>query len=465
MTDYFVGKGGNDGNTGLSWTQRFLTLNAAEDEPVVANDTVYVGPGVYREQLTVDVSGSSGNPITYIGDVSGENTDGVGGIVRITGSDDDQSGTRANCIYSNEKTHRTFRGFALDMAEDAQIKATTGCNGWIIEDCFLGTNSNSVDNGILMTPLADDLIIIRRCVCITTNNVILINAASDISLNASSIIENCLLLAGSHISQICVYILDTDNLTIKNCTIMGGYYGIRASSLATSQSITVENCSIQNTRYALHASVLGEIVEDYNSVPLSNNSPRTNVNTGINSNTYPVLFEPPVLLDTFAQFPWKFGELSEWSQLTRIAGSNESSDDLYGTPRPTTSSKKSWGAIQYKPVERETGTTYDSSAASIKLADAGRHQIFVPVTAVSTTITVRAYREADYTGTLPQMVIRQPGQSAFTTVDVGSVSTWNLLSDTFTPDSGTNYVIVELVTNNTAISGSYAVFFDSLSVS
>ena len=63
MTVRYVGKGGSDSNDGLSWANRKLTLNGVEDTPVVAGDTIYVGPGTYRELLTVDVDGSSGNPI------------------------------------------------------------------------------------------------------------------------------------------------------------------------------------------------------------------------------------------------------------------------------------------------------------------------------------------------------------------------------------------------------------------
>ena len=62
MTTYYVGTGGNDSNNGTTWALRKLTLNGAEDIPVAAGDTVYVGAGTYRETLTVDVSGSSGSP-------------------------------------------------------------------------------------------------------------------------------------------------------------------------------------------------------------------------------------------------------------------------------------------------------------------------------------------------------------------------------------------------------------------
>ena len=62
MTTRYVGPGGSDANSGLTWALRKLTLNGVEDTPVVAGDTIYVGPGTYRETLTVDVSGTAGIP-------------------------------------------------------------------------------------------------------------------------------------------------------------------------------------------------------------------------------------------------------------------------------------------------------------------------------------------------------------------------------------------------------------------
>jgi hypothetical protein len=137
---------------------------------------------------------------------------------------------------------------------------------------------------------------------------------------------------------------------------------------------------------------------------------------------------------------------------------------LYGITRPATSAKKSWGAVQYKPGVRETTTTRGSSTASIKFADAGKHQMFVPTDGTSTTIAVYAYREADYAGTNPQLIVKQPGVADDTTTDAAAASQWNELTTTLTPSATPPYVVVELVSNNTATSGSYAVYFDDLSV-
>ena len=46
MATYYVGLGGDNGNSGLSWALRKLTLNGAEDIPVADADIVYVGQGV-----------------------------------------------------------------------------------------------------------------------------------------------------------------------------------------------------------------------------------------------------------------------------------------------------------------------------------------------------------------------------------------------------------------------------------
>ena len=162
--------------------------------------------------------------------------------------------------------------------------------------------------------------------------------------------------------------------------------------------------------------------------------------------------------------PWWFGELSEWSQIRAITGSNEPSVDLRGMARPATASKNSWGAVQFHDMERET-TTVNNGSASMKFNDAGVQQMWVPHSGAEITISVYCYREANYAGTNPRMVIKQPGQSDRTTTDTGAAGAWNQLTDTFTPAADPEYVVVELQSLNTAAAGNYAAYFDDLSVS
>jgi hypothetical protein len=151
------------------------------------------------------------------------------------------------------------------------------------------------------------------------------------------------------------------------------------------------------------------------------------------------------------------GGLADWEQY-------RSPGDFYGFERPATAAKRSWGPIQQQDSARST-TQYHGGAASVVLNDFGHFRMRVPVSAVSTTITVQVYREANYAGTNPQMIVRQPGQADDVTTDAAAASQFNELSTTLTPDSGTDWVDVILKSNNTATSGSYAVYFDTITVS
>ncbi len=467
MTIRYVGPGGSDSNNGLSWANRKLTLNGVEDTPVVAGDTVYVGPGVYRATLMIDVSGSGGSPITYIGDVTGQNTDGVGGIVRITGSDNDQTATRNYWLDASaaQRDYRTFRGISFDMAGTNGVytgaTALAGTN-WIFEEC---TFDGYATSEIISVGGANQLAwMFQRCIFFgNLYYTIEFSHTSTIS-NAGHVINNCLFLGISGIAG-AIGTARVGGITVSNCTFIGEYRcGRVLTALAASSYLYFYNCVFHKCYEGLRATVAGELVEDYNTFS-SVSLLRTNVNTGANSVTYPALFNPPVLREDF-RFPWLPFDLSKWSQVARKAGTSMIADDLFGITRPATDSKKSWGAIQYTGAIRETTTTYNSSAASLKLPDAGEQFLMrVPITNVSTTIALRCYREADYVGTNPQMILRQPGQSDRTITDTGNASTWNQLTDTFTPAALPPYVDIFIKSNNTAISGNYDTFFDTVVVS
>ena len=459
MTNRYVGIGGSDGSNGLSWANRKLTLQSAENG-VAAGDTVYVGPGVYRATVILKTNGTNGSPITYIGDVSGENTDGVGGIVRLTGSDNDQSAARGNVLipeFNNQLNYRTFRGFTLDFCSNRIVDWSGGGNGLIFEDCNFGYANNDVP--IYMGGANQAGIIIRRCVFIGTQVGLLFIHSSTVN-DTGSLVENCVFKAikGDHIR-----IQRIGGITIKNCLFLGSnddFIDVQ-TALAGGQTVNVNQCIfLSSTGSALEATTSGELVEDYNTF-YNNQSDRTNVNVGSNSVTYPPLLNPMTLLDGI-KFPHYVYELSEWSQISRIAGTGEAVDDLFGIARPTTSAKKSWGPIQLSEGERNTGTKRTGDA-SLALADAGQHSIRMSVDGTEITIDIYTRFETNYAGTKPQMIIRQPGQADDTTLATGAVDTWEKLTTTLTPAAG--WIDVILRSNNTATSGSFVTFWDDLAAS
>lgn len=466
MPTYYVGLGGNDANNGLTWATRKLTLNGAEDVPVVAGDIVYVAPGVYRELLTCDVSGGAGSPITYIGDVTGEHTDGVGGVVRITGSDNDQTATRASCITSAaQRDYRTFRGFMCDTTTSHTILGTNSSN-WIVEDCVV-LSPSAAAYGIYCVGTPQAAWIVRRCVVFghISSTCIRFRHSATID-NTGHLVENCMTVTGAT----GIEVERIGGVTVKNCTVQGmRTNGIAISiALTAGQTFTVNNCIITQCLVGLQASAAdGTFVENYNTI-YACPTERTNVGVGANSVSYPPLFQPPILHSGASQvsgfkLPWWFGELSPWSQVRAITGTAEPAIDMRGMARPATAAKNSWGAIQYQNHVRDTATVH-GGAVSLELSDAGRRQFWIPIGGVSITISVYVYLEANYAGNAPQMIIKQPGQADQATTATGATGAWELLTDTLTPAADTEWVCVELASRNTAAAGNYATYFDDLTV-
>jgi hypothetical protein len=344
VTTYYVGSGGNDSNAGTSWAQRKLTLNGVEDIPVAAGDTVYVAPGVYRETLTVDVSGSAGSPITYIGDYTGANTDGTGGVVRITGSDDDIVAARNYCVSGSTRSYRTFRGFAFDTAGSHVIYGGADSRtNWVIEQCvfyeYLGTTA-----GVHIEGASQGNWTIQNCAFFGV-----LGAYGGLNITHSGTVDNA-----GHVIQNCIFetgwgvlIWRVGGIVIKNCSFIRcpncGVYVVVALSIG--QTITVNNCTFSNCFKAFEATAVGEIVENYNSI-YGCTSPRTKTNTGANSNAYPPLFDTRWFFEMVGggSMVTPF-DLSAWSQLLNVAGTSPTTTDMRGTA--VQGAQREWGALEY----------------------------------------------------------------------------------------------------------------------
>lgn len=368
MTVRYVGIGGNDANSGLTWALRKLTLNGAEDTPVVAGDTVYVGPGTYRELLTVDVSATVGNPVTYIGDYLGTNTDGVGGVVRITGSDNDQTGTRAQCINAAaQRNYRTWRGFAMDTSTGAEINNVGGTN-WIIEQCIFAPQSSS-NNIILFSGATQANCTVQNCYFNAFVNARNISVTHTVTLdNVGHIIQNCIFAGGT-------FGVATDRvggITVKNCSFYNMVTNaVRiATAITVGQVVTVNNCIIQCCTTGVQATVTGEIVEDYNTF-FACAVNRTNVAVGTNSLTYPALFDtrwffqlinagagPSDVEQVISPF-----DLSSLSQLLNVAGTSPTTTDMRGTA--VQGAQREWGALEYDSTLKIAGSAASGGSSNL----------------------------------------------------------------------------------------------------
>ncbi len=346
MTTYYVGSGGNNANAGTSWALRKLTLNGAEDIPVAAGDTVYVGAGAYRESLTLDVSGSAGNPITYIGDYSGANTDGVGGVVRITGSNDDLAVTRANVMAATSKHYRTFTGFQFDSTSATAISATT-CTDWIVDGCIvygqmlqlLGATSLrwTIRNSTVLAPAGLKAIQFFH------------SATVD---NSAHVVENCLLMGGHNCDGIAISRIG--GITIRNNTILFFRYGIINNvALTVGQTETVNNNIIAWCNAGIAGISTAEIPENYNSISQCVTA-RSNTSVGANSNAYPPLLDPRWFFAARAggTLVTPF-DLSSSSQLVNVAGTSPTTTDMRGAS--VIGSQREWGPLEYNSALSTSG--------------------------------------------------------------------------------------------------------------
>jgi hypothetical protein len=348
MTRRYVGSGGNDANAGTSWALRKLTLNGAEDTPVVAGDTVYVGPGTYRETLTCDVSGTNGNPITYIGDYSGVNTDGVGGMVRITGSNNDQTGTRNNLITGTSKNYRTFMGFVCDTntGSNAMLYNSGGTN-WIVQNCsFFGGATNGCSLVRMAGAAGNHLI--QYCYFQGRANgyCIWFDHASTYD-NSGNIVSDCLFNGqynGLRIERVGgITLRNSSFINFSNNTIYIVY------ALSVGQTETVNNCIFSSCVTAMNATTTGEITEDYNTF-WGNGTDRTNTSTGTHSISYPPLFDTRWFFELISGKGRMLSpfDLASYSQLVNVAGTSPSSTDMRGTG--TVGAQREWGALEYDPA-------------------------------------------------------------------------------------------------------------------
>lgn len=105
---------------------------------------------------------------------------------------------------------------------------------------------------------------------------------------------------------------------------------------------------------------------------------------------------------------------------------------------------------------------YHTSPTAIRLSGPAMQDFYIPVDATSTTVAVQSYYDLLYSGTRPQIMIRNGeyiGVSEATGTNAAAANTWDNISLNFTP-SGKGVVTVRLQSNATGAGGS--AYFDNL---
>lgn len=358
MATYYVRKTGSDSNAGTSAGAAKLTIQAAVNLATTAGDIVYVGAGAYRETVTLAASGSSGNPIQIIGDYSGAQT-GDAGVVRITGSDNDQTAVRNNCINTSTRSYVSITGFQLDgwaSGQHALYSAAGGTDITLTKIVLTCGGGASHGYPIRVTGGGQARWTFDRCVLMGAISVGVGWWFDHTSLinNAGHVIVNCIAYGGYSGTGIRGDLVG--GITVRNSLFSGLSVGIRyiGSPSVPSSPITVNNCVLdQVSDSSLLSDIAGAIVEDYNC--LSRSAGRTNVSTGANSNTR---FAP---LDTRPLWAMLYGGtlVSPWdhashSTLVELnSGTSAPSTDARGAS--VKGSFREWGPLEYDSTLSTSG--------------------------------------------------------------------------------------------------------------
>jgi hypothetical protein len=462
---------------------------------VTDGDSVYFGSGQYREVVTAAYGGSA-SAITFIGDVDGAKTGDVPGEVQLTAytTNDTTAPSASTTLDLAGKSFLTFQNISFvggTNATAACLRNSTAVSHDItISDCdfFWSVQSDGIYWVNSTTPTQAANFTITRCRFLAVHNSSVCieidardpNQAADVNINFT--ISQCV---GSGGAQFVGFdspatIANTgkpSGCVISNCTYVGSSRGVRVinNNWSTTTPVGVYNSIvIGGTNAVLQAAVSGELVENYNY--LQGSTIRTNVSAGANSQTgttYAPLFEiGQAMMLNRQQRPFMMPTI--YSPFLAFGNSGAIATptiDGWNRPRPSgggstfASASLAIGYLERHDICVKETTTVDVSP-SIKCTGPGDHDLLVPVEAVSTTISIKVQRDANYGGgTKPQITLISNGEIGVTTqtvTDAGSASQWNTL--TLSPFTPTAKGVVKVRLDATGSAGNGNTYWDTATV-
>ena len=181
MANYYVSRqNGSDVNAGTSAGAAKATIIAGL-ALMSAGDTLYIGPGIYRERLTTSdfTAGSGvGSETRILGDPECQYlTSDSPGIVRITGCDSNDLPTSGTVVTVQLVNHIHFKNLNIDGGSDNYAIQGGAVTNQLFEQCVVISYSGVNGQSSLRYPIMKDCLIIAqrwslyransiKCVCI-----------------------------------------------------------------------------------------------------------------------------------------------------------------------------------------------------------------------------------------------------------------------------------------------------------
>ena len=497
MSIFYVRKSGNDSNAGTSPAAAWLTIGKALGASGISSgDTVYIGPGVYREQVTVAMTSATAETFV-IGDVTGAYTGDAPGEIRLTNylTNDTTAPTDGTLFDFNGRDYLTisnlvFQSTILSTANLMMVKLTTASSSNItLRDCSFFMNEvsgNSSCSVVKMTLPANvnSNILIERCIFYTSGCAdgvfvsLTLPAAADYDAGVN--IKNCVFIGDLLAAAVSVAATGVDvgfkagGAIVRNCSIFYASLGVTTGSfISTSIPCYAYNNIVLHSGLggaALDAQTSGQLIENYNL--LYSSFPHSNVTPGTDS-VYDSSYAP--LFHTGQESQWgadirPFGMPSPGSPWLGFGNDGSApATDILNRPRPAggQSTAKAVGAYERHDTGVEETSVYDSPPSSMKIVGPGDHDFEIPVNSLAVVnLTVMVRYNGDHGSTnKPQVQVLADsvlGVNAETLTMTEAADTWERLEfSSFTP---LGYGVVRLRCISRAAAGNGIAYFDSITV-
>lgn len=252
---YYVRKTGNDENDGLSSETAFLTIQKAAST-TRAGDIVFVGSGIYDEEITIYNSGTAAEPIAFVADYDGTYT-GDSGEVKIQGPGKNYG------FYISDKTDLKIYGFKIENSSISAIyiAGATSKNIEIINNII----SNNTGDGIYLTKGSD--VTLSHNLIYSNNRGIYLDDADSNNLVKNTVYQN---------SSDGIRIENSGSIVLNfNSSFSNGGSGILISDNSN-------NCQLTNNTTYFNIDDGIQVSNNCNSIEVSNNKSYSNpIGSGI----------------------------------------------------------------------------------------------------------------------------------------------------------------------------------------
>lgn len=487
MATYYIRKTGSDSNNGTSPATAWATFGKVLQNAtaVTGGDTIYVGPGVYREVISVSIT-SWTSEVKFIGDVDGTKTGDTPGEVRLTAylTNDKTAPSASVLLALQTRDFMTFENITFVAGANYVINANgNNALNFTFRNClFIGQiNQNlTMINGPTATFGTALNWLFERCIFIHANGggiagFTASTAASGSDYDINVVFRNCFMLClggGVTVSASGTDVSKGNGVHLIGCTIWTGGTAINANSVNLSNTVPnkVRNCLIVGSGAAFRAAATGGLIqENYNRV-IDASTAHVNVTPGANT----VFNTSYSLLAHFGQeWLWSFRPrpfLSPTADSPLLAFGDDGvlfpTDDFLKATRPAggASALKAVGAFERGNTFGKETSTVRTGSNALSITGPGYQDFELPVDNVATTVSVYVRWDATYAGTKPKLQVlngSEAGVADATDTATGSSGSWEQLELSFTP---TSKGIVTLRVLSSDTNGGGKMFVDDFAV-